>query len=86
LRSKAPARWREQLDSLLGATRVIPFGPAEALAAAQIRAARERSGEGIGPLDTLIAATALSRNATLVTRNLREFGRVRGLKVVDWHD
>ncbi len=21
-----------------------------------------------------------------VTRNLREFGRVRGLKVVDWHD
>ena len=36
-------------------------------------------------MDTLIAATALSRNATLVTRNLREFGRVQGLKVVDWH-
>jgi tRNA(fMet)-specific endonuclease VapC len=36
-------------------------------------------------MDTLIAATALSRNATLVTRNLREFGRVQGLKAVDWH-
>lgn len=30
-------------------------------------------------------ATALSRNASLVTRKLREFGRVQGLKVVDWH-
>ncbi len=85
MRSKAPARWREQLDSLLGATRVIPFGPAEALAAAQIRAARERSGEGIGPLDTLIAATALATRATLVTHDAREFRRVPALRVEDWY-
>jgi len=31
------------------------------------------------------AATALAHNATLVTRNVREFGRVEGLKVIDWH-
>ena len=37
-------------------------------------------------MDALIAATALSRNAILVTRNLREFGRVQGLKVVDWYE
>jgi tRNA(fMet)-specific endonuclease VapC len=36
-------------------------------------------------MDTLIAATALTHNATLVTRDLREFGRVQGLKVADWY-
>jgi len=36
-------------------------------------------------MDTLIAATALAHSATLVTRNVREFGRVRGLTVVDWY-
>lgn len=85
LRSKAPARRRQQLDTLLAATRVIPFGPAEARAAAQIRADLERSGEGIGPLDTLIAATALASRGTLVTHNTREFRRVRRLSVEDWY-
>jgi len=32
----------------------------------------------------LIAATALACNCTLVTHNLREFGRVPGLLVEDW--
>jgi len=85
VRSKAPARRRRQLDTLLDAIRVLSFGPAEARAAAQIRADLERSGEGIGPLDTLIAATALANRATLVTHNRREFRRVRGLSLEDWY-
>ena len=32
-----------------------------------------------------VAATAVASNATLVTRNVREFRRVRGLKLVDWY-
>jgi len=36
-------------------------------------------------MDTLIAATALAHSATLVTRNVREFARVPGLKSVDWY-
>jgi tRNA(fMet)-specific endonuclease VapC len=85
LRSKAPGRRRQQLDTLLGATRVLSFGPAEARVAAQIRAHLEPSGKGIGPLDTLIAATALANRATLVTHNTREFRRVRGLSLEDWY-
>ena len=84
-RSKSPARRRQQLNTLLDATRVIPFGPVEARAAARIRAQLEPSGQGIGPLDTLIAATALAARGTLVTHNTREFRRVRGLSVVDWY-
>jgi tRNA(fMet)-specific endonuclease VapC len=85
IRSKAPARRRRQLDIFLDAARVIPFGPAEARAAAEIRGDLERSGEGIGPLDTLIAATALASRGTLVTHNTREFRRVPGLSVEDWY-
>ena len=36
-------------------------------------------GKPIGALDTLIAAHALSLEATLVTSNTREFSRVPGL-------
>jgi tRNA(fMet)-specific endonuclease VapC len=38
----------------------------------------------IGPLDTLIAAHALSRNLIVVTSNSAEFTRVPGLGVEDW--
>lgn len=46
----------------------------------------KRRGERIGPLDVLIAATALAHGATLVTRNLREFGPVPGLALANWFD
>jgi len=42
------------------------------------------TGRTIGPLDLLIAAHALALNATLITRNTREFLRVRDLDVEDW--
>lgn len=38
----------------------------------------------IGRMDLRIAAIALELNATIATRNMRDFGRVPGLTVVDW--
>jgi predicted nucleic acid-binding protein len=38
----------------------------------------------VGPMDGLIAAHALSTDATLVTKITREFGRVPGLETVNW--
>jgi predicted nucleic acid-binding protein len=41
-------------------------------------------GQSIGHYDTLIAAHARSLKATLVTYNVREFERVRGLLLENW--
>lgn len=49
-----------------------------------IRAQLALAGTPIGPNDLLIAAIALANGFTVVTRNTREFGRVRGLPTEDW--
>jgi tRNA(fMet)-specific endonuclease VapC len=38
----------------------------------------------IGRADLLIACIALAHDATVVTRNIRHFRQVPGLKIVDW--
>ena len=63
---------------------ILPFEPDDAEEAGDIRATLERAGTPIGPYDTLIAAQARRRDATLVTANLREFARVPRLKTEDW--
>jgi tRNA(fMet)-specific endonuclease VapC len=49
-----------------------------------IRARLSLAGTPIGPNDLLIAAVALANEATLVTHNTAEFGRVSGLRIEDW--
>ena len=49
-----------------------------------LRYALERLGTPIGPLDMQIAAHTLALEATLVTNNVREFGRVPDLKLINW--
>lgn len=44
----------------------------------------ESRGNKIGDRDLIIACHALSLNATVITRNLREFQRVPGLRVENW--
>ena len=73
------------LSALLRPMQVLPFDSECAAHAARIRADLEAVGTPIGPHDTLIAATALRHQATLVTRNVREFSRVAGLQVLNWH-
>ena len=86
LKSDDPEKRRQQLYTLLAHVKVLPLGDGEAKTAARVRVQLEAKGLGIGPLDTLIAGTALHHGATLVTRNTREFGRVDGLKVENWYD
>lgn len=85
-KSPKASRRREQLARFLTTVTVIPLGREEADVAAGVRADLETRGLPIGPLDVLIAGTALARGAVLVTRNTREFSRVAGLQVESWYD
>ena len=76
---------RAQLESFVCRINVLPFGENEAQVAAIIRANLEAKGTPIGPYDTLIAATAVCANATLVTHNTKEFERVQGIYLEDWY-
>jgi tRNA(fMet)-specific endonuclease VapC len=38
----------------------------------------------VGTMDLKIAAIALANDATVLTRNLSDFGKVPGLRVEDW--
>ena len=51
---------------------------------AQIRADLKRRGQMIGANDLFIAAHARSLGLRLVTNNLAEFNRVKGLTLENW--
>lgn len=73
---------REQFDRTVGRLDVAPFGEAEARRAVAIQTELLDSGERIGSVDVLIAATAAeSADPTVLTRNVDEFARVEGIEV-----
>ena len=84
-KSARPERNAQRIiDFLSGPIEVLPFAPADAEEAGDIRAELERAGTPIGPYDILVAAQARRRDALLVTANEREFARVPRLKLEDW--
>ena len=77
-------RYSEAVRLLIAELPVLPLEDSARAAYGQLRTALERRGEVIGAYDMLIAAHALTLNATLVTNNEKVFNRVKGLKVVNW--
>lgn len=63
---------------------IVPFEEGDAAIAGDLRAALEAEGTPIGPYDLLIGAQALRLRARLVTANVSEFGRIKGLDWQDW--
>ena len=63
---------------------VLPFeAPADATYGS-LRTRLEQAGRPIGRNDLLIAAHAIATGHTLVTENVREFGRITELSVENW--
>jgi tRNA(fMet)-specific endonuclease VapC len=78
------AQDRAALDEFLRYVEVLDYPGDAAGHYAQIRADLKARGEMIGANDLFIAAHARCVGMTLVTNNVREFGRVNGLKVENW--
>jgi tRNA(fMet)-specific endonuclease VapC len=74
----------ERLAIFLAQLEVLPFDDQDARAAGTVRSDLERAGTPIGAYDTLLAGQALRRGLTLVTADVAEFDRVRGLRWVNW--
>lgn len=78
------ARLTTQLEAILGVIEVLPLEPPLDHTHADLRVALEAAGTPIGANDLLIAAQALSLGMVLVTDDVREFRRVKRLRVENW--
>lgn len=73
---------RNLLDELLTVIPVEMFTHADILAYRQI--VYDLSFDRQRTLDRLIAAQAISRDASLITRNGKDFRRIEGLRLIEW--
>lgn len=64
--------------------RVFPFDEHAADAYGSVRVLLKKTGNPIGPMDTMIAAHAIACHCTLVTNNVKEFKKVKFLKLQNW--
>lgn len=85
-KSRRPEQNQRRLDEFLAPFPLLPYDERAASVYGTIRSQLESRGLVIGPLDTLIAAQAVSRGLILVTNNTREFERVKGLRLENWVD
>lgn len=84
LKSSDPVEERSKVNHVISPFDLMPFAGDAVEHYASIRFDLEQSGNIIGPNDLLIAATARSVGAIMVTANTNEYSRVPGLVVEDW--
>jgi tRNA(fMet)-specific endonuclease VapC len=75
---------QEALTQFLSPLEIVPYDNKAAVNYGQIRSHLERKGAILGAMDLLIGVHAQSIPVTLVTKNLREFKRIPGLRVENW--
>ncbi len=81
---KGSRRLANQVSAILSHLTILPFETPVETAYGRIRRDLEAAGTPIGGNDLLIAAQAQTLGCCVVTGNVREFGRVSGLKVENW--
>ena len=79
--AKLAARVHELIAS---AGPILPFDEAAARRYGELRATLEAAGRRVAGADLRIAAIVLTRDATLVTANVRHFARIPGLRIENW--
>jgi tRNA(fMet)-specific endonuclease VapC len=75
---------RREIDDFVSRLAVISWDESAADHYGAIRSSLEKAGTPVGAMDMLIAAHARSCGATLISNNLREFDRIKGLASLNW--
>jgi tRNA(fMet)-specific endonuclease VapC len=83
-KSKKRKENTEQVEKFLEPFEVVPFFDLITYVYADIRNETEKTGENIGPNDLLIASIVKFHDGILVTNNVREIERIKGLKTETW--
>ena len=81
--SRPEHNWR-QVEDFTSRLDILEYGYKAAAHYGDIRADLEREGNTIGVNDLYISGHARSEGLTLVSNNLREFDRVKGLRMENW--
>ena len=81
---KNSPRLSESIRLLVNQLDIVPLDELAMEHYARIRVGLENAGTPIGNMDMLIAASALSAGARLITHNTKHFAKIKGLKVEDW--
>ena len=83
-KSNAKKKNHEIVEAFIHNFEQIPFDNKCSRKYAEIRSSLQKKGIPIGPMDLLIASIALTNHLTLVTNNVKEFKRVKGLIIENW--
>lgn len=75
---------RAELNRLVSHLRVLPLGPEEVRMAGLVHQDLEDRGFPLGPHSDLIAGTAMSHGAVLVTPAATRLSNIKGLLAEDW--
>ena len=72
------------LNNFLSPFNIVKFDIECALVYGKIRTELENKGQIIGSMDMLIASCSLAKDFTLITNNVKEFKRIKKLRVENW--
>jgi tRNA(fMet)-specific endonuclease VapC len=84
---KSPVKKKERrlkIERIVLLLDLYPFGESATEKYGVVRAQLEKEGTPISERDIQIAAIAMANRLTVVTHNVKEFNRIRELKVKDW--
>jgi predicted nucleic acid-binding protein len=84
LRLRTPLRYRQKFFKFIHMVSLLDVTEPIAHRAAMLTSSLRNQGQKMGLADVLIAATAVERGLTLVTRKIPLFASISGLTIIDW--
>jgi tRNA(fMet)-specific endonuclease VapC len=74
----------EKVEKFLEPFEIMPFFDLITYVYADIRNETEKKGEIVGPNDLIIASIVKFHEGVFVTNNVKEFEKIKGLKIENW--